>query len=423
MGGKRVMEAKAPPGDDLSAPGTVAENEPPPPTEYGGGIDGGMFIGGLAGLGFDFDGNGEKACFPCFCTLTCYRACISGVLQGLAEKNIQGATDTAAGVLAGMIICPCAVACSSICLPCDIMAGFIWLGSAGCCCKCFECPMKMITPSREGTITQEGEGGQIIRFHELPLRSCVQCAHVLCCVWVKDGEFFSLCCNWQGFREPHCNWCCGCSGEEIFEESDYQQALDAHNKQVDALEAKINQLPEATDRINITITDGNGRSISVAAHPAAPISRLMETLGMDESSEVQFAGQPMLRAARLEPQAIVEGAILNVEDLAESMLAEALDVPGDLEAALRLELKTEQTNAPEQIAYRYLKEDFTFCCVPLAPSTYIPLASVQAPLEPRGSLDHLQIPQPASPEGSLAATDSVEAPTTTTGAVMSSQQL
>ena len=37
-------------------------------------------------------------------------------------------------------------------------------------------------------------------------------------------------------REPHCNWCCGCSGEEIFEESDYQQALDAHNKQVDALE-------------------------------------------------------------------------------------------------------------------------------------------------------------------------------------------
>ena len=87
-------------------------------------------------------------------------------------------------------------------------------------------------------------------------------------------------------------------------------------------------------------------------------------------------------------------------------------MPGDLEAALRLELKTEQTNAPEQIAYRFLKEDFTFCCVPLAPSTYVPLASVQAPLEPEGSLDNLQIPQPASPEGSLAATDSVESPTT-----------
>ena len=98
------MEAQAPLGDDLSAPGTVAENEPPPPIDYDSGISGGVFIGGLAGLGFDFDGNGEKAIFPCFCTLTCYRACISGVLQGLAEKNIQGATDTAAGVLAGVIL-------------------------------------------------------------------------------------------------------------------------------------------------------------------------------------------------------------------------------------------------------------------------------------------------------------------------------
>ena len=88
-------------------------------------------------------------------------------------------------------------------------------------------------------------------------------------------------------------------------------------------------------------------------------------------------------------------------------------MPGDLEAALRLELKAEQTNAPEQMSYRFLKEDFTFCCVPLAPSTYIPLASVQAPLEP---------------EGSLAATDSVEVPTTptspmTSSSVIPSQQL
>ena len=98
-----VMEAQAPLGDDLSAPGTVAENEPPPPTEYGGGIDGGMFIGGLAGLGFDFDDNGEKACFPCFLTLTCYRACISGVLQGLSEGSGE-ADDTACGVLAGVIL-------------------------------------------------------------------------------------------------------------------------------------------------------------------------------------------------------------------------------------------------------------------------------------------------------------------------------
>ena len=115
------MAAQAPQGDDLSAPGTVAENEPPPPTEYasgidggafiGGigateyasGIDGGAFIGGLAGLGFDFDGNGEKACFPCFLTLTCYRACLSGVLEGLNEGS-GAADDSAAGILAGVIL-------------------------------------------------------------------------------------------------------------------------------------------------------------------------------------------------------------------------------------------------------------------------------------------------------------------------------
>jgi len=156
----------------------------------------------------------------------------------------------------------------------------------------------------------------------------------------------------------------------------------------------------------------------VTAHPAAPVSRLMSVLGIDTtaaSSAVQFAGQPMEQAARLDSQAVREGAVLNVEDLAESMLAQSADVPGELEMELRLKLKTEQAKAPEKITYQFQKEDFTFCCVPIAPATYIPLTSIDT--APPGSVaDTMHVSdsttdnwfrgQPGN-EKSLASTDSV----------------
>ena len=42
--------------------------------------------------------------------------------------------------------------------------------------------------------------GERIRYRELPMRSCVQCVYVSCFVWTKDGEYLSLCCDWQGFQ-------------------------------------------------------------------------------------------------------------------------------------------------------------------------------------------------------------------------------
>ena len=83
---------------------------------------------------------------------------------------------------------------------------------------------------------------------------------------------------------------------------------------------------------------------------------------------------------------------------------------------LRLKLKTEQAKAPEKITYQFLKEDFTFCCVPIAPATYIPLPSVET--APPGSVaDTMHASdsmtgnwfrgQPTN-EGSLASADSVE---------------
>ena len=44
-----------------------------------------------------------------------------------------------------MCCCPCAAACSSVCLPFDGLMGCCWLVSAGCCCQCFDCPMVCCT--------------------------------------------------------------------------------------------------------------------------------------------------------------------------------------------------------------------------------------------------------------------------------------
>ena len=39
-----------------------------------------------------------------------------------------------------ILLPPIAAAFSTICLPCDIMACLLWLGTGGCFCKCVDCP-------------------------------------------------------------------------------------------------------------------------------------------------------------------------------------------------------------------------------------------------------------------------------------------
>ena len=154
--------------------------------------------------------------------------------------------------------------------------------------------------------------------HELSIRSCVQC---LAIAIMLDK------CNLAD--DACCTWCCGCSQSEFFQEAEYHAALEAHNKHLAALDAQLGQLPEVNERMNITLEDSGGRRLAVTAHPGAPVSRLMTVLGMDitaGSSGVQFAGQTMLQEMRLDSQAVTDEAILNVHDLAESMLAQVAAV-------------------------------------------------------------------------------------------------
>jgi len=202
------------------APGTVEST-------YSG-VNSGELIGGLS----LFDSRSSVSTyFPCFLTTSCYRTaqsfCIRQTCKSENEDRTTDGSTPAAVSRLGVVCCPCLAALPFVVVlapVCDGLVGCSWLGTAGCCCKCFDCPMKLLTPSREGTIMRDPSNeeysvaGERIRYRELPIRSCVQCVYVSCFVWTRDGEYLSLCCDWQGFQEPHCNWCCGCSAEETEEQ-------------------------------------------------------------------------------------------------------------------------------------------------------------------------------------------------------------
>ena len=89
------------------------------------------------------------------------------------------------------------------------------------------------------------------------------------------------------------------------------------------LETLLNQLPEADERIQIKIEDSIGKTLDVSIHPATTLSRLTEVLGIKTQRDyqgqpgiqtaVQFAGQTMLQTARLDLEAVVDGAILRLK--------------------------------------------------------------------------------------------------------------
>lgn len=95
------------------------------------------------------------------------------------------------------------------------------------------------------------------------------------------------------------------------------------------LETLLNQLPKADERIQIRIEDSIGKTLDVSIHQATTLSRLTEVLEIQTQggyqgiqTAVQFAGQTMLQTARLDLEAVVDGAILRVEALAESILSQ-----------------------------------------------------------------------------------------------------